>query len=284
MAERINKMGEVVTIPDIQFHCFSRPDLVFGFDDEGMLVHNTLEPFEERASSSRVAYEFELDLGQLNVVLPFGLTVISGPTKIGKSRFLRALATSGQIDIFNACESYDAPEDVLSTIAYRDADTALAAAVRTVMTGSQKIIAIDSLRAPLFETSGAAGSKGIIMPFFTNLTRVSNSLAAAGVTALATINPMHEAEDYQSLFLQMLAASTAGAIMLEKSSEHDFIGTIETRDRFSGALNRAPRKFRLGQMAKPAAPPTEVFLQPAVPVIMYGGVTSTMINKLQGVI
>lgn len=268
---------------EMEFHCFSSSDLVFSVSD-GSIKARKLGPFEERAIVRRIAQEHTLSLGNIDIVLPFGIVAISGMTKAGKSTFLRAVAQVNQTcQIFPAVEPYDGPEDVVNSFVYRSADNALAAAVAANLSGSAGIVGIDSLRAPLFETTGAAGSKGVIMPFFTALTRVSNSLATAGITALATVNPMDEDKDYQVAFLSKLGAATAGIILLERSSEEGFTGAVEIRDRGSD-IHRVARRFSIlpGAGRKPATiEPSTVELVPAQPTFRQGAFTPTMISQLE---
>jgi hypothetical protein len=103
------------------------------------------------------------------------------------------------------------------------------------------LVGIDSLRAPLFETTGPAGSKGVIMPFFTALTRVSNSLARNGLTLVATVNPMDDDPGYVEAFLSKISSAVPAFINVAPQSDAQrgvFTGNIATRS------NRAGKTFQ----------------------------------------
>lgn len=152
------------------------------------------------------------------VPLQPGLIMLSGPTASGKSAFLRALADTvqGGIKVRRTVEPYDSI-DQLGDMSYRTADQALVDCVLASSNGAKELQCIDSLRAVLFETSGPAGERGMIMPFFTALTRVSESLAANGLTVLATVNPMVQDQQVQLAFLNRLSASVSCFITLNST-------------------------------------------------------------------
>jgi hypothetical protein len=170
-------------------------------------------------------FPFKVNDG-MGVTFSLGLIIISGSTKVGKSSFLRALG----ITRFLAVEPPDSLDELRSVRIFNSADAALATAVHhTGSTG--ELVALDSLREPLFEIAGAAGSKGIIMSFFTALTRVSNSLARSGVTMVATINPMDRDKEYVSAFIDKLDSSAAMYIHLSDFNQQTgvYTGTIVER-------------------------------------------------------
>lgn len=78
------------------------------------------------------------------------------------------------------------------------------------------------------------------MPFFTQLTRVSNQLARAGLTVIATVNPMNEESDFVASFLSKLSSSVPCTILLEEATrEGRYAGS------FSSRPFREPRRFLL---------------------------------------
>jgi hypothetical protein len=164
-----------------------------------------------------------------NVTLPLGLTIISGPTAIGKSSLLRALPNVARL---LAVEPPDSLAELSKIPIYNSADEALMNGVKIALS-SDMLPAIDSLRAPLFEINGPAGKNGVIMPFFTALTRVSNTLAAHGITMLATVNPMLEDEDYVQAFLSKISSAVPCFIRVNtanfRGGNVDFSGTIADR-------------------------------------------------------
>lgn len=167
--------------------------------------------------------------------LNMGLVIVSGDTKAGKSSFIKALREGGApVKRLQAVEPYDRPEDIETVPYYSSVDSALVAAVHAHYSGEVgTLFAIDSLRAPLFETGGNAGSKGIVMPFFTQVTRVSQELASAGITILASVNPMEEDPAFTEAFLKKLSASASTTILLTSSEVTDrgakFTGQVISR-------------------------------------------------------
>ena len=163
---------------------------------------------------------------------PLGLSIISGPTGGGKSTLLRSL---GNTEVLTAVEPFDditAPEALRS---FESVDEAFLYAIsRTVSKrAAAPLFAIDSLRESLFETTGAAGAKGIVMPFFTKVTRVSNALAKMGMTVVATVNPMDDDPEFVKKFLGYLSASVPCFMHLQSTVEagsgHRFTGTVTAR-------------------------------------------------------
>lgn len=229
-----------------EFFGFQRARTVFAFETDGTLRSRTLSDFEEPidAVDERIkGYAFTIPLvlnGRKDQDLPLapGLVLISGHTKAGKSSFVRALARrlpENALIRVTATEPYDEPEEIDTVRTFSTADAALASIVKaTLVDGAKKtLFVIDSLRGPLFETNGPAGAKGIVMPFFTQLTRVSNRLARAGITVVATINPMEEDYEFADAFLKKLTASVPTTILVEgreeKSGLERFRGTVIAR-------------------------------------------------------
>jgi len=174
-----------------EFYGFGRRDFVFSLDASGHVISRRLEWPEEPAHVANERLQFTLPVTVPALPrqprLPLGLTIISGNTAVGKSTFLRALAMRMDLNRIICVEPHDTGEEIGEVNTFFSADAALAAAVKAAYTQPTQLTGIDSLRAPLFETTGAAGERGIIMPFFTQLTRVSNSLAQAGISVIATI-------------------------------------------------------------------------------------------------
>lgn len=246
-----------------QFYAFTTPNQVFGFTDKGELVVDRLTDFEDARQVGAVLQpgykggpQLAVDLGDLGrVVLPRGFTLVSGATEAGKSSFLRSLESSLNLQRLRVVEPHDGDDDLGKTMSFNNVNAALVHTVReTMMKGkSAKVFAIDSLRAPLFETKGAATTKGIIGQFFTQITRVSNSVAGVGITALASVNPMDEDPAYVASFLKKLSASSVSVILLTSSER---IGELT---RYKGTIamrpDRQARSFTVefrtsGQSAK----------------------------------
>jgi energy-coupling factor transporter ATP-binding protein EcfA2 len=158
-----------------------------------------------------------------------GLTIISGATGVGKSTLLRSLPDVVRL---LAVEPADDIDELQTVEMFDSVDHALMTAV-VIASTTNRLVAIDSLRAPLFETDGPAGTKGVIMPFFTKLTRVSNALAQNGLTVLATVNPMDDDPVYTEAFLSKISSAVPAFIRLSPG-ERVFNGTISTRSNRGG--------------------------------------------------
>jgi hypothetical protein len=181
-------------------------------------------------------YTLPFRMGALSSLhLPVGLSVISGPTALGKSSLIRALPDVNRI---LAVEPADSVDELKQLHSFGSVDAALLNAV-LIGRESGRLQCIDSLRAPLFEISGPAGKNGVIMPFFTMITRVSMSLAAHQITMLATVNPMDEDPQYVKAFLSKLSSAVPCFIELQSYSKTGnkevFSGRVTTRNRRQGA-------------------------------------------------
>jgi len=233
-----------------EFFGFRYADKVFSFATGGeTIVTRTLQWMEEasrpedtKMKGMQLALPIFSGVPDDKVKMPLGLVGISGGTAVGKTTFVEALGTVCPVKRIIAGEPYDRNKDIGAVTAYAHADRALAEAIKSAMKHPKTFHVIDSLRGPLFETSGPAGKSGLILPFFTQLTRVSNTLAQAGLTIGFTINPMNEDPDFVATFLSKLSASLPAAILLnsitrtgEKVTSVD--GTISRRPA------RAPTRF-----------------------------------------
>lgn len=180
----------------------------------------------------RSTHQFSLPLrtaSRDSVDLQPGLFIVSGNTSVGKSRFVRALIQRDPTRMLRlmAVEPPDDPEELETARMFYSVDAAMIYA--TTQVDTSVLTAIDSLRAPLFEAEGAAGSKGITASFFTMITRVSNSLARNGLTMIATVNPMETDASYVKEFHSKLSASVPGYLWLESSSDTEFRGKVAVR-------------------------------------------------------
>lgn len=256
--------GEYQRDPKVaEFMGFTRGNLVFSLTTARHPISRRLawpeEPATAKARSSQLSLPFLVPGLSEAPMLPPGLTVITGATGSGKSSFVRALQTAmkEQVDVRRllVVEPHDDGDEILNVQSYTSADSALVAAVVGEYSKKAKqlpcLYVLDSLRAPLFETSGSAGSKGISMPFFAQITRVSNCLAKAGISVLATVNPMDEDPVYVASFNKKLSASLPAFIQLNAggSSKRGFSGTIEMRP------DRSPLSF---SFMKPGTQPVPV--------------------------
>lgn len=194
-----------------------------------------------------VIHSLGLDTVGADVGLPPGLTLVSGSTKAGKSSFGRALVERNPLyKRVLVKEPYDSVDEIDDVEAYPSFDAAVAHAIMDNFARPKSLWIIDSLRGPLFETTGAAGAKGIIMPFFTALTEVSNALARCGVTIIATVNPMDTDPEYVKEFLSKLSAAGAAMISLTKTDYKVgwYEGSVSVRDSNSD-YHRADTPFSL---------------------------------------
>jgi len=187
------------------------------------------------------ACEFSLPLLP-GLKLPLGITVITGPTSVGKSDFMRSLGEflpPGASERVIAVEPPDTPYELQNLQIFNSADAALLyCAARELLSLETRsvcpLMMLDSLREPLLEINGPASERGMIMPFFTAITRVSNSLALNGLTVLASVNPLQEDDQYFQMFTRRLAASVPCYIKLSSAQEINasvvkFSGTIAMR-------------------------------------------------------
>lgn len=220
-----------------EFYGYVRGTNVFSFNKAGAIISRKLvwpeEPESVRVRSRQFVLPFRVD-GLVDApLLPVGQIVVSGATAGGKSAFVRALERSMGGRRLIAVEPHDNGEEVAGVPTYSSADSALAAAVAAHYADGSRLHFIDSLRAPLFETPGAAGEKGMSMPFFTQITRVSNCLALNGITIVATVNPMNNDSSYVDSFLDKLAASVPATFLLtgyrRAGKQETFTGTYQSR-------------------------------------------------------
>lgn len=236
-----------------EFFGFSRGTSVFSLDKDGAVISRKLPWPGEPVVTPVVSNQFKLPImveglkSHPNVNL--GILAISGATGAGKSTALEALAQMMPLNRLLAVEPFDLPGDVETLPTFSTADGALAAAVAGSYADPTQLYAIDSLRGPLFETTGPASEKGIIMPFFTQLTRVSNQLARAGLTVVVTINPMHDDPEYVRRFLTFLSASVPTLITIESAeripASEGKKKALIVRGTISSRPNRVPRQFTL---------------------------------------
>jgi hypothetical protein len=262
MSQLANVPEEPVTSTAAEYALFSSPH-TYGCVQDGKITSRKAGPFEEPRTSTVVSGQYEMTLPLTvehfsEVRIPMGLTIVVGKTGVGKSDFLRCLElpSSGvTLKRVLAVEPADSFDELVSIPIFSSADAALMYLVKATQ-GVPVLGAIDSLREPLFEINGPAGAKGVIMPFFTAVTRVSNSLALNGFTMLATINPMDEDPDYVKSFLSKLSASVPAIITLEQArvqrgSDHRilsfvFEGTISARP------DRTARRFKFTSSSEAA--------------------------------
>lgn len=224
--------------PDYEYHCFNDTRLVFGFvGPKFELVSRRLEPFELRTGKSDgLAVLYQLP-DAARTTLPLGITALVGGTGAGKSTLIKHLGTLIPIERYLVVEPHDSSAETEVLYPYSEADDAMAVAVRASLVArkseaqSAKLAVLDSIRAPVYEISGSAGSKGVIKAFFTRLTRVSSALAANGITILVTINPMEDNDTaFNDGFMKLLRASVPATIELKTQDTEGWRGTITVRD------------------------------------------------------
>lgn len=197
--------------------------------------------------------------GGSTLKLPYGLQLIYAPTRGGKSTFSRALVErtdpKGAGRFFErllVVEPFDSEEERGEVKCFQSVDDALVyATMRIYETGARCIPILDSLRAPLFETTGAAGDKGVINRFFINLTRLSNALAMNNLTMFATLNPMSDDDAQRARIEYYLNAGSGSIFTLMGAADGVFSGNYVSRDKGN---SRAPRNWT---MTKKVAKPRE---------------------------
>lgn len=168
---------------------------------------------------------------QTHFTAPRGLIILYAGTGVGKSFFKNELAKrSKRILPLRATEPHDDESEVEQSLDFFEADDALEYGFAMWARNREVIPFIDSLRGPLFETSGAAGEKGVIMAFFTALTKVSTALAKQGCTMIATLNPMSNNPEQQKIVETYLRASVPAVIQLNSIRDGVFSGVLTVRD------------------------------------------------------
>lgn len=176
------------------------------------------EPVCNLATLTKSTIEFELPIqvkGLKSVTLNFGMFILSGPSGVGKSSFMRSLAKVMNINRVLAVEPADTYDELANLPIRYSADSAVAYLVQQFIKGNRALPVLDSLREPLFEIEGSAADKGIINAFFTRVTNVSTSLAQNGITMVATINPLGEDPAFLQVFYSRLKSSTPGYMILK---------------------------------------------------------------------
>jgi hypothetical protein len=230
--------GEIVPVSGItEFNLFSRKGV-------GMIDLKTGKPqlrvrdtrsFDSPAINKQVleskggrTLKFTLPFlinGNVGMPLPLGLTVIIGGTAAGKSSLVRKLPSAKR---YLVVEPPDNQDELDNLPMFNDIDEALLFGAFEAF-NSSTLIVLDSLRAAAFETEGPAGDKGIIMPFFTSLTRVSNSLAMHGISMIATVNPLQSDPLYVKAFTEKVSSAVPAFIIVESVNQGIFTGTVADR-------------------------------------------------------
>lgn len=190
--------------------------------------------------------ELPIRIGNSNLILPLGLSVITGPTAAGKSTFLRKLGEQVPTDRVLAVEPHDEAGDISDLPFFVTVDAAMMFLIarqrKAFEDGIPPVVSVlDSLRASVFETEGAAGEKGMVMRFFTTLTRISSTLARNGVSILATVNPLQSDAQTINAFVDRLKSSVPCVIELNSTTRSGndvtFTGQVSVRPK------RDPRPF-----------------------------------------
>jgi len=191
-------------------------------------------------------YSLPIKVGSKPTIsLPFGLIILTGFTKAGKSNFITsvnaATLAAQQAELFARVIAVEpVAGDDLAVPLFYSIDAAIVYLVTQHMalrkTGAPApLMVVDSLREALFEISGTAGEKGIINAFFTATTRLSNALASNGMTMLAIVNPMSTDAEYIKGFMSRLDSAVPAYINLQTRSEEGgkavFGGQIAVRPR-----------------------------------------------------
>lgn len=183
------------------------------------------------ATAQRVALKLTHGT-QSTATFPRGLNIIYAGTGVGKSLLMSELAKrSKRIMHLKATEPHDDESEIGKRLHFAEADDALVYGMAMWARDRSLVPVIDSLRGPLFETSGSAGDKGVIMSFFTMLTKVSTALANQGCTMFATLNPMSENVDQQKVVETYLKASVPSVIQLDSIVDNVFQGRFTMRDK-----------------------------------------------------
>lgn len=229
-----------------EFFGFQNRQAVFSFDKGGRVISRKLiwpdEPLT-KPRDRKVQFTLPIKVRGLDGYpsLPPGLTIVSGPTAVGKSTFVRALTQVMPLRRLLAVEPHDTGVELETLPTFSSIDSALVYAIGAAYSAPDDLYAIDSLRATLFETMGAAGSKGMSMQFFTQITRVSNALAMAGISLMATVNPMDEDPEYVKQFMSKLSASVPATILLESVERLGNGGAS-----FTGSVQMRPNRTKMG--------------------------------------
>lgn len=141
-----------------------------------------------------------------------GLTLVSGPTGVGKTLVVQALirASEGKLTYINLLEPFNNVDEIDANPVAYSLQEAIELAAMSVAMGLVPVI--DSLRILTYTSSGATGKRGINMGMFGYLTALNNVLAQAGASMMAVINPLlDEKEDYDA-FISNCRSSVVSVI------------------------------------------------------------------------
>nr|QYF49845.1 MAG: hypothetical protein 2 [Guangxi cysto-like virus 13] len=161
------------------------------------------------------------DMGYAQGVFP-GTTLVIGDTFQGKT-----FVTRERLDVDMIIRLTEPFEDVdldPRTVPVSTLHQALSIAIVCSHLGYR--VAIDSLRAVVFNQSGAAMAGGISASLFSDLTTLNNLFATAGVHVVTTLNPMLDDVSKLPRFYIRAGASVAAALVVEDGQITD--GMVRT--------------------------------------------------------